>query len=198
MRPTLQIDFEGHSSAVFLHPSLWGIYSWSLILQGCFMIYDVERCVPIWDSSHCRTGDLRVQWHHWLLSDAEEKWTQFVFHPFPSIRPGLSMVESLGLDLGLCPAAEAPGFAYGHTQANLDELKSINNIRRLMGNPYCISVDEKCRDIVMTPETTLALGTAWLHPSRFDKFVSLPVRSEEAKPWTSEVQPNPIQSESKC
>lgn len=90
----------------------------------------------------------------------------------------LSMVESLGLDLGLCPVAEAPGFAYGHTEANLDELKSINNIRRLMGNPYCISVDEKCRDIVMTPETTLALGAAWLHPFRFDKFVSLPVRSE--------------------
>ncbi|CAM4711550.1 unnamed protein product [Leuciscus chuanchicus] len=99
------------------------------------MIYDVEGCVPIWDSSHCRTGDLRT-------------WAE------------LSMVESLGLDLGLCPVAEAPGFAYGHTQANLDELKSINNIRRLMGNPYCISVNEKCRDIVMTPETTLALGAA--------------------------------------
>lgn len=175
-------------------PSLWEIFSWSPVLQGCFVIYDVEGWVPIWDSSHCRTGDLRVQWHHWLLSDAEEKWTQFVFHSFPSLKPGLSM----GLDLSLCPWAAASGFAYGHTQANLDEPKSINNIRRLMGNPYCISIDEKCRDIVMTPETTLALGAVRLHPSRFDKFVSLPVRSEEAKPWTSRVQPNPIQSENKC
>ncbi len=56
-------------------PSLWEIYSRSPVLQGCFVIYDVEGWVPIWDSSHCRTGDLRVQWHHWLLSDAEEKWT---------------------------------------------------------------------------------------------------------------------------
>lgn len=116
-------------------PSLWEIYSWSLILQGCFVIYDVEGCVPIWDSSHCRTGDLRVQWHHWLLSDAEEKWTQFVFHTFPSLRPGLSIVESLSLDLGLCSLAASLEFAYGHTQANLDKLKSINNIHRLMGNP---------------------------------------------------------------
>lgn len=116
-------------------PSLWEIYSWSLILQGCFVIYDVEGCVPIWDSSHCRTGDLRVQWHHWLLSDAEEKWTQFVFHTFPSLSPGLSIVESLSLDLGLCPLAASLEFTYGHTQANLDKLKSINNIHRLMGNP---------------------------------------------------------------
>lgn len=70
------------SISALTRPSLWEIYSWSLILQGCFVIYDLEGCVPIWDSSHCRTGDLRVQWHHWLLSDAEEKWTQFVFSHF--------------------------------------------------------------------------------------------------------------------
>lgn len=67
-----------------------------------------------------------------------------------------------------------------------------------MENPYRFSIDKKRRDIVVTPETTLALGAIRLHPSRFDKFVSLPVRSEEAKPWTPRVQPNPIQSENKC
>lgn len=64
----------------------------------------------------------------------------------------LSMVESLGLDLGLCPIAEAPGFAYEHTQANLDELKSINNIRRLMGNPYCVSPSTRNAETLSWPQ----------------------------------------------
>lgn len=62
-----------HGLSESTRPSLWEMHSWTQILQGCLRIYVVEGYIPIWDPGRCRTRDLRVQWHPWLLLDTEDK-----------------------------------------------------------------------------------------------------------------------------
>lgn len=120
-------------------------------------------------------------------------WTLRTNGQFLFLRTGLDRSWSA---TRLRPRAMAPGPAHGHARANLDKFKSINNIRRLMGKPYCISVEEKRRGIVVTPETTLSVRAAWLHPSRSDKFVFLCVlwRPNRGHPEFSQTQ----HSENQC